>query len=62
MEVLLHTHRGVGAVHDELVGVVEVDAQARRGSVVVAWWRVDEALVTLEGGPSLTEGQDRRQG
>lgn len=48
MELLLHTHGGVGALDDELVGVVEVHAEPLGGVVVVARRRVDEALVALQ--------------
>lgn len=48
MEVLLHAHGGVGAVDDEFVCVVEVRAKVLGGVVVLPWWGVDEALVTLK--------------
>lgn len=48
MEFLLHAHGGVRAIHYELIGVVEVHAEPFSGVVVVAWRRVDQAVVALK--------------
>lgn len=49
MYFLLHAHGRVRAVHDELVGVVEMCAQVLRSVVILTRGRVDKTLVTLKG-------------
>lgn len=47
MELLFHTHSRIRALLFERIRVVKVHAEPFSGVVVLAWWRVDQAVVAL---------------